>query len=209
MELDPSKAVGLLERLFGPRLGRLISVVLVSLGCLAFAFWLLNVIWTNGGKKIFEFFASILPPGTPLLTLDNIQSVVSTLVTLIVAFGVVLVAILYFLSRALFKKGVSQRALNILARLRNEGIDDIYTMKVSNQKDLTEWKMKQKDWEGRMLTHVKNNFPESDYLRLSHLGLVMPMNFPGIQFDADHQNQLSFFVNRIQIIEELLNSYRR
>ena len=209
MEFDPSRAVGLLERLFGSRLGKLISIVLVSLACLALAFWLLNVIWTNGGKEIFMFFRGILPPGPPLVTLDNIEAIILTLITIITAFAAVLVSVLYFLARALFKKGVSQRALNMLAKLRNEGIEKVYNMKVSNEDDLTEWKKRHKGWEGRVLTHVKDNFPESDCLRLSHLGLVIPMDFPGIQFNGDHQNQLSFFAKRTQIIEELLNSYRR
>ena len=209
MQFDPSKVVGMLESLFGPRLGRLVSIGLVTLACLALAFWLVNLIWTYGGKDIFEFFRRILPPTTPLITLDNIEAVILTLITIIALFGTMFVSILYFLARALLKKGVSQRALNQLARMRNEGIDKIYNMKVSSSNELNEWKRRHKDWEHRVLDHVQKNFPESDHLRLSHLGLVIPINFPGIQFNPDHQNQLSFFAKRIHIIEELLNSYRR
>ena len=209
MEVDPSKAVGILERLFGPKLGRFVAIILVSLACLAFALWLTNVIWTNGGEQAYKFFHDITPPNVSLVTLDNVEAIISTLVLMTALFGTVLVAILYFSGRALFKKSVSQSALDGLARLRSEGINNVYTMKVSNSSDLTEWRRRYKDWEQRVLEHVKRNFPESDLLSLQDLGLVIPIDFPGIQFDADHQTQLSFFAKRVGIIEQLLTSYRR
>ena len=33
--------------------------------------------------------------------------------------------------------------------------------------------------------------------------------FPGLQYNADHQTQLSLFAKRVEIIEQLLQSYRR
>ena len=209
MAVDPSKVTGTLESLYGPRAGRLISTVLATLAVLAGAFFLVNVIWNYGGRDILEFFGSIRPPDTAFITLENMEAVVLTLLIIVALFGTVFVAILFFLGRALLKKGVSQRALNELARLRNEGIEKIYNMKVSNSTELTDWIGKRDVWERNVIEHVRKNFPESDYLRLSHLGLVIPTGFPGIEFNSDHQTQLSFFAARVRVIEELLSSYRR
>ncbi len=98
---NPQAWVALLERHFGTRAGRIIATGLLALASLALAIWLCRVIWDNGGQAAYEFFSGLLLPG---ISIDNIAAALATLIWFVIAFGVVVVAILFFLGRALFKR---------------------------------------------------------------------------------------------------------
>ena len=203
---NPQAWVALLERHFGTRVGRIVATALLALGCLALAFWLGRIIWDHGGEAGYEFFSGLLAPG---ISIDNIAAALATLVWFVVAFGVVVVAILFFLGRALFKRSVSQVALDRLAEIRNEGIDNVYTVRPKTDAEFDDWKRKYKKWEDTILNHIKTNFPRADYLTAQHLGVVLNANFPTLKYNDEHERLLMFFAKRLQTVEAILTSYRR
>jgi len=203
---NPQAWVALLESHFGPRAGRIIATALLALASLALAFFLGRVIWDNGGQAAYQFFSGLAVPG---ITIDNIAAALATLIWFVIAFGVVVVAILFFLGRALFKRSVSQTALDRLAELRNEGISNVYVVQPKTDAEFNDWKYKYKEWEGKILDHIKTNFPKADYLTALHLGVVLNANFPALRYNDEHERLLMFFAKRLQTVEAILTSYRR
>ncbi len=210
---DPQRWVATLENLFGTFFGRLIATVLVAMACLFVALWLASGIWNYGGKTTFDFFDSIIVETITVdnleIVLGNLQAALATFVWFMVIFGIVVVAILYFLSRALFKRAVSQTVLDDLAKLRNEGIDDVYTIRPTSDSDFDDWKQKYKIWENQILEYIKNHFPKADFLTAQHLGVVHDVRFPSLRYNDEHERLLMFFAKRLEIIEAILMSYRR
>ncbi len=102
----------------------------------------------------------------------------------------------------------TQGALDRLAELRNEGIDTVYAPKVKNEQDFEKWKRTKQDWESRIRGFIEQNFPRADYLFASDLGVV---HLQGIEqaFNEEHLRELCFVIRQIDIVEQILNSYRK
>jgi len=205
-DVDPSKVVAVFENLLGPKLGRFVITSLLVVAVLFSFFWLSKGIWTNGGKEIFEGIPSMVPLEDT--NLANVQTTASTFLIFLNLYGIAFAAILYFLGRRLFRKNVSQAALDKLAELRNKGIDTAYAVSVKNGSELTDWIKKKEEWMNEIRRHVKNNFPQADYLFVSHLGVVGIRNVD-LAFNDIHRRELCFVVRQLEIVEQILNSYRK
>ncbi len=208
-DIDPSKWVRMFEELFGPRLGRWMATLLLALGALAALLWLFDVIWKYGGKPVAEALSGIsFPTASGLFTATNAPALAATFMFILVIYGAIVVAILYFLGRKLFKKNVSQSALDKLAEIRNEGIDTLYAVLPSSEEIFRQWKIVKGNWEKKLREHVKKNFPKSDYLFVSHLGVVPVHNNLDL-FSVEHWRELNFVIRQLEMVEQLLNSYRK
>ncbi len=207
-EIDPSKVVAVFEYLLGPRLGKLTATLLLASGSLFILFWCFEAIWEHGGKNLFDALRGVSIPGLPTLTSSDAPALVSVFVFILVLYGAIVVAILYFLGRRLFKKSVSQSALDRLAEIRNEGIDTVYATTPSSEEIFQSWKIVKSNWEKKLREHVKKNFPRADYLFVSHLGVVPVQNNLNV-FSVDHWRELNFVVRQLEIVEQVLNSYRK
>jgi hypothetical protein len=208
-EIDPSKVVQVFEYLLGPRLGRLIATLLLAAIVLFILFWCFSGVWEHGGRDIYVALNGISLPHAPdILKSNNVEASISALMLILVLYSAIIVAILYFLGKKLFKKNVSQSALDTLAELRNEGIDTVYAVKISSQQEFDNWKLKKQAWEEKLRTYIKNNFPKADYLYASHLGVVPFQNFMNA-FNDEHLREVCFVIRQMDIIEQILNNYRR
>jgi len=192
------------EKLY-PKYGKRIFLTVFSLFVFAAALGFLKIIWELAIKHIFEFFTSL--SGKNIVP-STIESAIPTLVVFLVIFGTIVVLVLYFFGKQLFKKNVSQLALDGLAELRNEGIDTVYAIIITNKQDFQKWKATKKDWQTRLREYVKRNFPKADYLYASHLGIV-PLFQMETAFNNEHLRELCFVSRQMDIIEQILNSYRR
>jgi hypothetical protein len=188
-----------------PNHGKRIFLVVFSLFIFAAALGFLAIIWELLGKHLFEFFASL---SWINVVPTSIDSAIPTLVVLLVVFGTIVVLVLYLFGRQLFKRNVSQTALDRLAELRNEGIDTVYAVLITSETDFQKWKDTKRDWETRLREYIKNNFPRADYLYASHLGIV-PLFKMETAFNNEHLRELCFVSRQMDIIEQILNSYRR
>ncbi len=207
-EIDPSKVVKMFENLLGSRFGRIVATLLLTAAVLFAFIWLFNQIWVLAGRPIVEALGGIPLPSGSMFAGQNIQEIAATFMLLLTLYGVVAVALLYFLGRSLFKKNVSQSALDKLAKLRNEGIDTVYAVKISSEQEFAAWKRTKEEWEKKLRGHIEKNFPKADYLFASHLGVV-PMHQINIAFNNEHLRELCFVIRQIDIVEQILNSYRR
>jgi hypothetical protein len=102
----------------------------------------------------------------------------------------------------------TQTALDKLAELRNEGIDTVYAVRVSNEQDFKNWKRIKQEWEIRIRGFIEQNFPRADYLFASHLGVVHLRPIEQA-FNEEHLRELSFVIRQMDIIEQILTSYRK
>lgn len=208
-EIDPSKVVGVFEYLLGPRLGRLVATLLLAAIGLFILFWCFSGVWEHGGRDIYVALNGISLPHAPdLLKSTNVEASISAFMLILVLYSAIIVAILYFLGKKLFKKNVSQSALDRLAELRNEGIDTVYAVPIKDEAHFQAWKNTKKDWEKGLRDYVEKNFPRSDFLFASHLGVV-PLQNNSNAFNIEHLRELCFVVRQLDIIEQILNSYRR
>jgi hypothetical protein len=206
MQIDLHRLVAMLEELFGPRAGRRVAIGLATLACVAAASFLLWVTWAYAAKYLLEFLLGLL---TQAVSLNDVSAAVLTLIWAMIVYGAVLVGILYFFGRALLKKAVSQSALDGLARLRNQAISELYsTGPLADEAAFVEWNRKYDEWLKNLLAHVKQNFPEADFLSIEFIGVVPPMKFPW-RFSPAHNRLLSHLVRRFEILEGMLASYRR
>jgi hypothetical protein len=188
-----------------PRHGKRIFLAVFSLFILAAALGFLKIIWELAIRHVFEFFISL---NATNIVPDTIQSAIPTLVVFLVAFGTIVVLLLYFFGRQLFRRNVPQIALDRLAELRNEGIDNVYAVRIANEDDLRRWKQQKTNWETMVREHIRSHFPRADYLYASHLGIV-PLVHMEAAFNNEHLRELCFVSRQMDIIEQLLNSYRR
>lgn len=208
-EIDPSKVVKVFEYLFGPRLGRLVATLLLAATSLFILFWCFAGIWAHGGQALYTALTGISMPSAPdFLKSANVEALVSAFMLILVLYSAMIVAILYFLGRRLFKKNVSQSAVDRLAEIRNEGIDTVYAVTIKDETHLETWKKTKQEWMERLRAHIKNNFPRADYLYASHLGVV-PMQNNLNAFNNAHLLELCFVVRQMEIVERILDSYRQ
>ena len=205
-DIDPSKVLALLEDLLGPRRGRQVATGLASLTCVAVAVFLSWVIWAYGGKVVFDSINDLL---SKVVTGSDLTAAAALLVWVAILYGLAFVAVLYFLGRTLFRRSVSQSALDELARLRNQGIKELYACAApKNDDEFKDWKRKYKQWHDRLFSHVKANFPEADYLSLEYLGLLEGRSFSNV-YNGEHETLKGHLAKRIEIIEQILAGYRR
>ena len=208
-EMDPSKVVKVFEDLFGRKVGRLIATLLLAALTLFLFLWCFDGIWEHGGKAVFEAFGGIsLPRSEGFFTADNFAALTSAFILILVLYGTIVVAILYFLGRMLFKKNVPQSAIDRLAELRNEGIDTVYAVQIKDDSHFQSWKQTKDQWMKRLRDHIERTFPRADYLFASHLGVV-PFQNNMNAYNGDHLRELCFVVRQMDIVEQILNSYRR
>lgn len=203
----------MLEKYFGQKPAKFITLALLAVGTIALFLFFIGIILENGGRQFYEWSKSIIVnislPGLPAS--PSVDAMVAAIVVMVVAlifFGIVFVGILYFFGKGLFKKAVPQLAIDGLAELRNEGIDTVYAVKVSNQQEFDNWKCIKQAWEEKLRTYIKNNFPKADYLYASHLGVVPLQNFMNAYSD-EHLREVCFVIRQMDIVEQILNSYRR
>jgi glucan phosphoethanolaminetransferase (alkaline phosphatase superfamily) len=166
-DIDPSKVVAVFEYLLGPRLGKVTATAVLTSISLFILFWCFSGIWENGGRQLLD---SLLGLGIPAI--NEGAASVATFLLILIFYGVVMVAILFFVGERLFRKSVSQFALDGLAALRNEGLDTVYSVRVSNKEELESWKRTKSDWEHKVRAYIQKNFPKADYLFASHMGPV-------------------------------------
>lgn len=208
-EMDPSKVVRVFEDLFGRTLGRLVATLLLAAATLFLVLWCFSGIWQYGGKAVFEAFGGIsLPKPEGFFTADNFAALTSAFILILVLYGAIVVAILYFLGRALFKRNVPQSAIDRLAELRNEGIDTVYAVAIKDDTHFRAWKQTKDQWMQKLRDHIEVTFPRADYLFASHLGVV-PFQNNLYAYNGDHLRELCFVVRQMDIVEQILNSYRR
>lgn len=208
-DVDPSKVVKVFEDLFGQRFGRWAATLLLAAVSLALLLWSFDLIWKNGGRAVFEAFGGISFPNPAGFFRDpNAAALTSAFMFILVLYGTIVVAILYFLGRTLFKKNVPQSAIDKLAELRNEGIDTVYAARIEDESHLKTWKQTKSDWEQKLRDHIEKSFPRADYLYASHLGVV-PFQNNLNAFNGEHLRELCFVVRQMDIVEQILNSYRR
>jgi len=142
-----------------PKYGKRMFLIVFSLFILAAAVGFLAIIWELAAKHVFEYFTTL--SGKNIIH-NTIESAIPTLVVFLVAFGAIVVLVLYFFGKQLFKKNVSQTALDRLAELRNEGIDTVYAVRITSEKGFQKWKETKRVWETRLREYIKNNFPRAD-----------------------------------------------
>jgi hypothetical protein len=208
-EMDPSKVVKVFEDLFGRRFGRLVATLLLAAVTLFLLFWCFDGIWKHGGNAVFEAFGGLsFPRPEGFFTADNAPALASAFILILVLYGSIVVAILYFLGRALFKKHVPQAVADTLAELRNEGIDTVYAVPINDDAHFLRWKQTKDKWMKKLRDHIEKTFPRADYLFASHLGVV-PLQNNLAAYNGEHLRELCFVVRQMDIVEQILNSYRR
>ena len=60
----------------------------------------------------------------------------------------------------------------------------------------------------RLREYLKNHFPQSDYSFASNLGVV-PLQNNLTALNTEHVWELSYVVRQLDLVEQILNSYRR
>jgi hypothetical protein len=108
----------------------------------------------------------------------------------------------------MFRRSVSQSALDGLAQLRNEGISELYaTKKPVDDGAFAQWKSPYQEWTKRLLAFVKADFPQADFLSLEYLGVLEGRAFSGV-YNDEHNDLKGHLAKRIEIVEQILASYR-
>ena len=148
-----------------------------------------------GASKIFE---TELAPAIIALIL-----VIATLTIIIVLGGIV---ILNLAKRTM----IPQHAIDELAQLRADGINEIFAVKPKDATDFGRWEFQYNDWQDKVKKHLEANFTKADFLRFLNLGRVELLPFAdSMIFSPDHLRLIRFMAKQLDIIEEFLATYRR
>ncbi len=199
--------IGKFLEMFEKRFGVWPTTVLLGLIGLGLAVLMIDIIST--GLAAFAGSASgffgLLTGG---VTLENVGTLVVTITLSVVLFGAAMVIALIVLARTVNVSRVKQGALDALTELRTEGIDEVWAKSPTSDQQLTEWDLRRKDWERRVLELVETRFPRADFLNVASLGEVTPSAY-GHAYNVGHARLLSYVARRLEVIESMLASYRR
>lgn len=179
------------------RFGRRPTTGLLFLVALAIASYCIYIVFSYLVLPVYGFLSKYIQG--PEITVATVFYTTAFIAAVIVLFPLAYV----FLSR----KKVPQAALARLAELRNEGIDTVYAVHVTNDQQFQEWKRTKQEWEQKLRGYIEKNFPKSDYLFASHLGAVKE-HVIGRFFNGEHLNEINFVIRQLEIVEQILNSYR-
>ncbi len=180
------------------RFGRRSTTGLLFLIALAIASYCVYVVFSYLVLPVYGFLSTYLH--APEITVATVFYTTAFIAAAIILFPLAYV----YLSR----RKVSQSALDKLSELREEGINAVYAAPVRSEIQFSEWKTKKTEWEKKIRNHIKNSFPKSDYLFASSLGAV-PLQNNLTAFSNEHTWELSYVVRQLDIVEQILNSYRR
>ena len=199
--------IGKFLEMFEKRFGVWPTTVLLGLIGLGLAVLMIDIIST--GLAAFAGSASgffgLLTGG---VTLENVGTLVVTITLSVVLFGAAMVIALIVLARTVNVSRVKQGALDALSELRTEGIDEVWAKSPTSDQQLTEWDLRRKDWERRVLELVETRFQRADFLNVASLGEVTPSAY-GHAYNVGHARLLSYVARRLEVIESMLASYRR
>lgn len=187
------KVVAMIEERFGRRS----TTGLMFLIGLAIASYCLYAIFHYLVLPVHGFLSPYLQ--APQITVATVFYVTAFIAAAIVLFPLAFA----FLSR----RKVSQSALDRLSELREEGINTVYAAPVRNEVEFNDWKIKKTEWENKIRGHIKDRFPKSDYVFARNLGSV-PLQNNLAALNPEHTWQLSYVVRQLDIVEQILNSYR-
>ena len=154
--------------------------------------------------KIYKFFEESKVFETDLApAIIALILVIATLTIIIVLGGFV---ILNLAKRTM----IPQQAIDELAQLRADGINEIFAKKPTDATDLGRWESKYNAWQERVKKHLEANFTRADFLRFLNLGRVEILPFDqSMIFSSDHLRLVRLMSKQLDIIEEFLATYRR
>ncbi len=188
------KVVAMIE----DRFGRHATTGLLFLIALAIAAYCIYVVFSYLVLPFYDFFAKYIQG--PEITIVTVFYTTAFIAASIILFPLAYV----FLSR----RKISQSALDRLSELRQEGINTIYAVPIKTEDQFKDWKIKKSIWEKKVRDHIKNTFPKADYLFASNLGVV-PFQNNVAAFNNEHLLEMCFVIRQMDIVEQILNSYRR
>jgi hypothetical protein len=199
---DPEKAVVVVQNLYGAKAGRWIAQGFVALVLLAVSAYCVRVIWENGGKALYE---SLSIPRVSLPTFD-LQAAVLTVMVLMIFYSAILLGVLLFFVRRVFRRQIPQAALDELAEARSRAIHEILNAKVKSEEEFDKWKLTNNTWRTEVIEVLRKHFPKAEQLGFERLGVIPPIVMPNV-YNNEHAHEMMMFIKRLGIVEDLIKRY--
>lgn len=217
-EFDPQKVLNMVERLLGQTLGRnlvrlavlsgLLWVIAVSL-LFFFRDFIFGYVW-DGLARLFGNASAV--------TLDNVDAIITVLVSSLAILIIMFVVIAWTIMRALKRRTMPQEVIDELSDLRAEGINEILNakyMRVSEsttdtEKDslTTKWNADWHSWREKVEAFLQKNATHSEYMSFKHLGVVGRVDFPGSALTNKHAHWLMFLSRQLNILDGLITKHQ-
>lgn len=192
------KIIELVEKKFGPFWGGLLTL---AVGATLFA-GAVHFFWIWLVEPMGSFLAELLEGG-PLVTVDNIGPIVSTVV--VVVTFLLLTSILIPLVRNLTRHRAPQAAIDSLAELRSEGIR-ILNDRPANETGLPDWRQRWNAWAERVVKTLERDFTQAESLGFRRLGLIEERTF-GFAVNPEHNHYLMQLAKQLTILENLIERH--
>jgi hypothetical protein len=202
---DPEKAVGVVQNLYGPKLGRFIAQAVVALAIAAGTVFLIHVIWEYGGRSLYSSL-SIPKVHLPDLPTPDLQAAVLTILVLMIFYSAVLLGVLLYFIRRVFRRQIPQAALDALAESRSRAIHEILNAKVKSEEELGRWKVTNNNWRTEVIGVLQKHFPKAEQLGFERLGVIPPIVMPNV-YNNEHAHEMMMFIKRLGIVEDLIKRY--
>lgn len=106
------------------------------------------------------------------------------------------------------QKFPKEEALDLLADLFSEGVQEIWNRPVRNHQELAELKKFDHNWQRRVRVVLREAFPRSEFVLFSRLG-VIPVITRENTFDAEHAKILREYAIREERLKDVLRRYSK
>ena len=200
MDLGPAKLVTMLEERFGRFWGNAF-LILVVLGISSLCIWAIAGFIISPSVKYIESIK--LNGGITLfrISLDNIEIWITALFYLLVVLFVVIIVMLMRTRRR-----VSSKVLNRLARMLDEGNNNLLNRMVLTPTEYTKWKSDLYEWVEIVLDILKQKLSDSEYLLFKNLVSTLPKSFTHAM-DPPHNQELVYLDWRLGRLRSIIDRY--
>lgn len=194
---------GDLFKLIDERFGRFWGSLLLLVSYIAVMAGLLAAIWKLVGAPIAAFLPNLFGAG-PLITVDNLTSVIASSTAIAVLAGAA--AIIIPLVNNLSRRRVSQAAIDSLAELRSESV--IVLNDIPNgSADVVRWTKRWTDWKDQVVADLKRNFTKAETLSFDRIGILPITRFP-FEVTPEHGHYLMILNKQLTILEDLIERHQ-
>ena len=205
-DLDPVKLADLIEGYLGKSFGGILIRLTLLMGLLGLiglgSFWFFG---TFVGGLVWPFFSSLFGVGASGITLDNIEPIVLTLVTTIVALVVVFACFLWAMWRVFRRRVVPQSVIDELAEFRSKAVSLYADHPTENE--IGGWWAKQTDWSERVIVYMKEHLTKAETLSFQRLGVVFGTPFShGV--NRNHEHLLAILAHKLRVLENLIQRHQ-
>jgi hypothetical protein len=199
--MDPKRVFDMAKDLVGNRPARLMFAATIYLGFFGFAAWMISVIRKYVISPLYEFVSRLMGFD---VTLDNLESLITTLFLALLAFALLATGAQYFVFRHLRRRRVPQWVIDDLAEWRSKGVS-LVNDRPTNDEELEQWIARWEAWKDDVAKFIGAHFTKAEELSFRRLGLVVEAKFGTMVYNNKHAHKLMLLAKQLGILETMID----